>query len=272
MVARDATEASGGTFVNEVFQPRAPRPHPVLAGITPASLPRLPGYVVGSTRLGAETILSSHLGDPVLSAWRVGLGRVAMATADLRTGFEPLGIQTTRWVNRQTTSDVLHLRATETDDGIDLRVDAERNGAPVALEAPSITLRSPSGTTRELAPRLVAPGRYEAHATAPELGAYHIAAGGSDARVVRGFYRSGEREHAVSGVNHTRLAELAGLGRGRILGPGESPYRDARPFAWISLRPAFALAALLLLLAHLVIRTSWWRNRRVPVEPAREAA
>src|SRR5204862_7298511 len=107
-------------------------------------------------------------------------------------------------VNRQTTSDVLHLRATETDDGIDLRVDAERNGKPITLDAPNITVRAPSGGTLELAPRLIAPGRYEARADAPELGAYQIAAAGSDARVVRGFYRSGEREHALSGVNHQR--------------------------------------------------------------------
>jgi Mg-chelatase subunit ChlD len=58
-----------------------PRP-PGTAGEPPA-LPRLYGYTGTGLKEGAEAILVSDTGDPVLARWQYGLGRVAAWTPDL---------------------------------------------------------------------------------------------------------------------------------------------------------------------------------------------
>jgi uncharacterized membrane protein len=60
--------------------------HPLLSGIDPGQLPLLRGYNALQSRAeqGAEDILvSANFGDPILSAWQYGLGRVAAWTSDL---------------------------------------------------------------------------------------------------------------------------------------------------------------------------------------------
>ncbi len=58
-------------------------PHPIVTGLETSGLPRLGGYVVSAAAPGAETVLASHLDDPVLATGRAGLGKVAVYTADL---------------------------------------------------------------------------------------------------------------------------------------------------------------------------------------------
>jgi Ca-activated chloride channel homolog len=60
--------------------------HPVLSGMSAEQLPLLSGYNALQSRAdeGAEDILvSANFGDPILSAWQYGLGRVAAWTGDL---------------------------------------------------------------------------------------------------------------------------------------------------------------------------------------------
>ena len=60
--------------------------HPVLSGMSPRQLPDLNGYNALSSKneQGAEDILvSASFGDPILSAWQYGLGRVLVWTSDL---------------------------------------------------------------------------------------------------------------------------------------------------------------------------------------------
>ena len=60
--------------------------HPVMSGFSPAELPGLDGYhaLISKTNQGAEDILvSASFGDPLLSAWQYGLGRVVSWTGDL---------------------------------------------------------------------------------------------------------------------------------------------------------------------------------------------
>lgn len=287
IVARDASEASGGTIVNERFRPRIPRVHPVMAGVDPASLPALGGYVVGTVRTGAEAILVSHLDDPILAAWRAGTGRVAMFTADLNglwstdlrrwSGFPAMWAQMTRFLNRQSRSDLLRLRAVETDDGIRIRVDADRDGQAAALDAARVTLRTPSGRTLDVALHASEPGRYEAVATTREIGEYAIAVSArestanADAHLARGFFRSGERERAVLGVNHGRLAAIASATGGRMLNTGETPFDLPRSFSWVDLRQPLSVLALAVFLTQLVAG-AWRRARRLHPQPALEAA
>jgi nitrogen fixation protein FixH/uncharacterized protein YegL len=297
MVARDASEAAGGRVVEERFRLRAPGAHPALGRIDLDSLPVLGGYVVTAAKSGADTILASHLDDPVLAGWRFGLGRVAIYTADIGarwssgmrawSGFAPLWTQTARWVARGTTSDLLRLHAVETDDGAHLRVDAERSdGRPVPLQDPRVIVRTPSGALQQAALHPIGPGRYEASVPIHDVGGYQISVdardgdSNGDARLIRGFYWSGERERSAPGVNRARLAQIAEMTGGRILAGGDGPFNGPRPFAWRDGRTACELLALALFVMYLAVRAGitlramreWWRTRGGDVRAAREAA
>ncbi len=60
--------------------------HPVLSGMSPSALPRLQAYNALSSKsdLGAEDILvAAGTGDPILSSWQYGLGRVTAWMGDV---------------------------------------------------------------------------------------------------------------------------------------------------------------------------------------------
>ena len=297
IVARDASEASGGTIVNERFRMRAPGMHAVLGHLDPKSFPMLDGYVVAAAKSSADTILASHLDDPILAGWRFGLGRVAVFTADVGSrwsagmrawnGFAPLWTQTTRWLGRQTTNDLFTLHAVETDEGARLLVEAIRgDGHARALEDPRVTIRTPSGATQELPLQALEPGRYGLEIPMHDVGAYQLALtardgdANADARLARGFYWSGERERLAQGANRSRLAQLAEMTGGHVLGPEDNPFDGPRPLAWHSVRSACALLALTLFLLQMAVRAGmtrtairqWWRSRHTGNLPAQEAA
>jgi len=296
IVARDASEAAGGTMVNERFRVRAPGTHAVIGRLDPKSLPMLDGYVVAAAKDNADTILASHLDDPILAGWQFGLGRVAVFTADVGSrwstglrewnGFAPLWTQTTRWLSRQATNDLFNLRAVETDVGARLLVEAiGGDGRARALQDPRVTIRTPSGATQELPLQALEPGRYRLEIPMHDVGAYQLAVTArddtnADARLVRGFYWSGERERSAPGVNRTRLAQLAEMTGGQVLGPEDNPFDGPRPLAWHDIRSACALLALTLFLLQIAVRAGvtrsairrWWRTRRPGDLRAQEAA
>jgi Mg-chelatase subunit ChlD len=297
IVSRDASEASGGTIVNERFRMRAPGTHPVLGHLDPKAFPMLDGYVVAAAKVNADTILASHLDDPILAGWRFGLGRVAVFTADVGSrwstglrawnGFAPLWTQTTRWLSRQATNDVFTLHAVETDAGARLLVEAIRgDGRARALQDPRVTIRTPSGATQELFLQAREPGRFGLEVPMHDVGAYQLAVTArdgdatADARLVHGFYWSGERERSTQGANRARLAQLAEMTGGQVLGPEDNPFDGPRPLAWHRVRSACALLALILFLLQMAVRADvtraairrWWRNRHTGDLSAQEAA
>src|SRR6185312_14301197 len=134
LAARDATAAAGGTEVDELFT-LAVSPHPATAGLDRAALPRLRGYTVSALRPGAEPMLVSPLGDPILAGWRAGLGRVAVFTSDLQSswaadmpawkGFRQLWTQTARWTARGTESRELTPTVSDRSNHPHLVIEAE---------------------------------------------------------------------------------------------------------------------------------------------------
>lgn len=76
----ETTLASRAYILEETFTPQLVTSSPILAGI--GQIPSLDGYVCTSPKDSAQTILVSHLGDPVLAAWQYGLGRSVAFTSD----------------------------------------------------------------------------------------------------------------------------------------------------------------------------------------------
>jgi len=156
----------------------------------------------------------------------------------------------------------------------------------MALQGVRIAERTPAGAVHDVEMHPVQPGRYEADVTMPEPGAYAFMVGGrdrstnADIRLSRGFYRSGERERAATGVNLAVLANIAASSGGSVLRPGESPFNAPRPIAKHDGRSAFTLAGLVLFLGYLLAGAgltpaaarAWWTARHSHSEPRQEAA
>ena len=287
LAAREAARAAGGGNVQEHFVLRAAT-HPITAGLDRGSMPDMGGYVVGVVKPGAESILMSHLDDPVLAGWRVGLGRVAVYTAGLNapwsaslrawSGFSPLWLQTVRWLSRRTAHGALQTTVVERADGMHLVVDATTpSGELLNLPAMRALVRDPAGREQDVEVHARAPGLYEARLDAAEPGPYlvnvsgRVADGATEVTALRGFYWSANRERRANGVDVAAMTALSQPTGGRLLGPDQDPFTGPRPRAYREIWPALALAALLIFLVEVAVRRraiSWRRFRRERHSPA----
>jgi hypothetical protein len=283
-VAREAARAAGGGIVQERFTPRATS-HPILEGIDAAALPLVGGYVVSATKPTASAILSSHLGDPVLAAWRTGLGRVAVFTAGLESPWSvdlrswrsggQLWSQTVRWLSRGSAGAALRIRIQ--DDGMAPRVvvEAERpDGAAEHFGSIEAIVRSPGGTATEVAIDPVAPGRYAARLPVDDPGTYVVAVTATDDRTgvehraVRALDWSADREIQSRGTDQALLSRLAATTGGRVLLENQSPFDGPRPRGYVDATWWLAAAALAMFVLDVasageLMRRGWrrWRHR-----------
>jgi Ca-activated chloride channel homolog len=279
LAAREAARVAGGRVVDEAFAPQATT-HPIAADLPPR-IPALGGYVVGTLEPGAETVLQSPLGDPVLAASRVGLGKVAVYTADIHSswsgqlrswnGFATLVERTVRWTARGMRDDAFYARLQPHAEGMQLTVEAQApDGTRLGELHVSVRVREPRGRIREHPLLEATPGRYEATISADEVGPYlaTVSITGRNAppiaQLVRGFYWSADLEYKRHDVDRALLTRLASMTGGRVLGPGDSPFAGPRPRDYWDTRPWLAALALALFLGELLATAvlDWRRTRR----------
>ncbi len=159
--------------------------HPILGGFSLSSLPTLRGYNALSSRAdeGAEDVLlSSGFGDPILSVWQVGLGRVAAWTSDIG---EEWGIPWQYWGERgQFWAQVIRYMLPDPSFGpaqaeinldtrsvhVELRV-LTGGGVPYNLADAQYSFVAPEGVVTYSIPQ-VAPGLYRLSFPRPPEGAY----------------------------------------------------------------------------------------------------
>jgi Mg-chelatase subunit ChlD len=293
IVAREAARVAGGQIVEEPFVARA-MPHPIVAGLDRDRMPRLGGYVVSASKPMSETVLRSHLDDPILSGWRAGLGKVAVFTADLRGAWSSqlrawsqnnlLWVQSMRWLMRQTDDGALDARFADNNGQMRLTLDAEdTDGRLLNRLESSVNVQTPSGEPLEIRLRNFAPGQYVAEIPLNDPGPYIVAITARDPdrhvehRVLRGFYWSADAERR-HGIDRATLARLAAAGGGRVLESGQNPFADTRSPDYFDIWPWLTTAALLLFVGDIVSRhglfmtlmASWLRKR--PPVVSRNAA
>lgn len=78
--SEETTLATRAYLIEEPFIPEVLTETPILEGIK--EFPELLGYVRTSVKNAAQTILVSDKGDPILAAWRYGIGKVVAFTSD----------------------------------------------------------------------------------------------------------------------------------------------------------------------------------------------
>ena len=158
-------------LIEKTIAPRVLSPIGPLRGIAPGALPRLRGYVLTYPKPRAELFMKAGE-DPLLAAWRHGLGRVMAFTSDLsgRWGKEWVAWQGfPQWagqVARDTMRKVVETR---------LRAEFHAEGDAVSMVADFISkdgkfmnhlnlrgnVTAPNQSTQQNSFRQTAPGRYE---------------------------------------------------------------------------------------------------------------
>lgn len=160
--------------------------HPVLAGINPAHLPVLRGYNALASRAeeGAEDILrSASFGDPVLSGWQYGLGRVLAWTGDSGeawtstwTGWSGSGAfwaQAVRYalLNPALGPAQVQVRPGREKLGVDVRLYSAVD-QPLNWAVPEFIYADPSQTAHRFTVPQFEAGRYRLSIALPPAGAY----------------------------------------------------------------------------------------------------
>lgn len=179
--------------------------HPLLSGLRPSDLPPLAAYNALSSRQeeGAEDILvSASFGDPLLSSWQYGLGRVLAWTGDAGQDWAA------RWANwpdadlfwSQVVRHALvtpQLEAAQlavtTDGGqlvIQARMETELD-QPLNLLTPVLSFTADGQAAQRFTIPQMKPGLYELRTEPPPPGAYRAAltytAGNEEMMVGTGF-------------------------------------------------------------------------------------
>ena len=275
-VAREASRSSAGGIVQERFAPRA-LAHAVLAGIDTRTLPPLNGYVVSAAKDSAAAILTSHLDDPILCAWRAGLGRVAVFTADLGSAWSAdlrswrgggqLWTQTVRWLSRGDNERALRAQIRDEGAGPRLVVEGSRpDGSFLRLDTVRAVVRTPAGESTEIALEPLAPGSFAAPLPVGDAGPYVVAVTARDEQTatefhaVRALYWSADRERQARGADLPFLLRLASSTGGRALPEGQSPFDGPRRAGDVDATRWLALAALLMFVLDLAYSVIFLRS------------
>jgi len=173
---------------NKTFTPAAGFPSPVLKGIT--SMPPLHGHVLTTPRPRAEVILEvpkADMVEPVLAAWRYGLGRTAAFTSDLSTnwGRDWVGWESYQAFVQQLMADVSR---SARSSSVALRCFASGTTGVVLVEdvspgahdvQPSAAIRDPEGNVKKMSLEAVAPGRYRGTFPIHARGRYQVMVSGT---------------------------------------------------------------------------------------------
>jgi hypothetical protein len=213
-------------------------------------------------------MLTSHLDDPLLAGWRVGLGRVAVFTSDLRTswadsmrrwdGFTPLWLQLVRWVGRQASASGTILTLEPTTAGIHLLLSFDSSSAAARVTDATASVRTPSGDVSTVTLKASAPGRFEGSIHARDEGTYVVSlaadrADGDVAHVTQGLYWAGADERPGA-PNESFLGSIAQATGGRVLAPGDDPFAGARPGQPLDIRWLFTTLALVAFMIDILRR------------------
>jgi len=91
---KETTQVARSALVEEAVMVRVLKNANVLRGIDWGSAPYLRGYVSTKPKPLSETLLVSDYGEPILAIWRVGLGKTAAFTSDVKNRW---AVEWLRW-------------------------------------------------------------------------------------------------------------------------------------------------------------------------------
>ena len=159
---------------------------PVLAG-PDVRWPAVAAYAVTRLRPEASAWVQSATGDPVIAARQVGAGRVVAVTSGLGswtpqwvawTAWPDLAGGLAAWVSGAPGTGQLALAISDAPGGLVVEADLQRAGAWAAGSEATVSVVTPSGRSRSVEMRPLAPGRLQARIPEIAPGAYTLVVSG----------------------------------------------------------------------------------------------
>ena len=238
-------------------------------------VPDLEGYIITYPKAASEVALLSERGDPLVSFWSYGLGRVGVINTDLE------GRWSAGWLDWQGVTNLfmqIVRRAEGRPSGDEITLTAEVEGSAVRLVAQiaeegrwanllEVRGQLSSGTAAQaLELEQVAPGRYETVMNDLQPGAYLLSVtaerdGAEISSKTEPITIPYPQEYRRIGVDELLLEEIVATTGGEYLEDRLSEEllagRPARRYQ--SLRPLSLLLALLAFVTELIVRKLPWR-------------
>jgi len=262
-----------------MFQPIVlPTGSPAIAGL--GALRDLGGIVLTAFRDDplVTNAIATPAGEPVLSHWTAGLGRVAAFTSDAHNwarpwlgwaGYDTFWSQLTQLIARAPAGRGLEL-TTEIDAGR-LRVrmlSLDSQGNPVEGLAVPATVYTPDGNRVELMLEQSGPGQYEAETDASTSGNYIAIVRPRDGAkplppVLGGATQSSSAEYVSLRSDRGLLEQIAEASGGRVLDLGEVSAQDLYERDTIEPRRAEASLWRTLLLLTVIVMLLDVATRRI---------
>ena len=264
------------------------RPVEITDGIDFMHSPELLGFVKTKARTGAETILRTNTGEPLLVRWQFGLGRVAAFLSDSRprwsagwVSWKSYGTFWPQMIHDMSRRDaVVRTGVRFGEDGAETTVMYDINEGPdktaatmlKAIGRLAVTVTAPDRMTHQVILHETAPNHYEASIAADQSGLYRVAANGPATLLPPvGFVRAPE-ELKSKGVNLPLLAEIARITGGTV-NPTAAQLLDERGSEGLESEPLWPYLLVLGILLDL-IELAWrkghfekpisWVRRVVP--------
>jgi Ca-activated chloride channel homolog len=293
---REAAQFTRSNLVEAPSRVVATRPAQALAGVPIASAPALHGYARARPKKGAEVLLSSGSGDPLLVRWQLGLGQVLAWTSDLTPRwsgewlrwrhFGKLWGQLVRSAVRRQGGESLPMTVGLRGDRAVVQVRAfDSEDRPLVglvgrLVVTDVPARDPiPGPTRSLSLAAVGAGIYQAEVPLHDAPALLFAAelGGDSGQGPQRLHALGRlsvpplreqlppgAEQAADGLaGRALLAAVAARTGGAEVGADLTPLLEAgddRVTVWWPLRRGLLLAALALFLGEIAGRRANFRR------------
>jgi Ca-activated chloride channel family protein len=232
--------ASKASLIEQPFKPILTSPqHEAIQDIDWSKAPPLGGYVATTIKGTADQVLMTHQEDPLLAAWRYGLGRSVAFTADAKAKWGILWLrwrdynkfwaQVVRWTLRAgarsdttVTVDRRDGQAVVTVEGIDPK------GEFINFLDGQVGVVNPDKRQSVVELEQVAPGRYRSTFSTPEEGVYLAGLLTRKEQQMVGSQIVGTvvpyaQEYRELGANESFLREISELTGGGSLGtPGEA--------------------------------------------------
>ncbi|MGH2388140.1 MAG: hypothetical protein ACRDIE_08030, partial [Chloroflexota bacterium] len=283
LVVLETRISSGPTRVQGKVTVRQGTNDPALRSLAGHALPPLSAYNITAPRANAQVILQSSLGDPILTQWQDGLGRVAAWTGGISANWAGTWLgQTAFWADLTrglmlpVSSRLLQPELTVQNGTLQIGADAYTAQGNFANLLPTrAVITDPNGKQATLAMAQDAPGHYAAQLADPLPGVYtvHIEQydnntllNQADAALAVPYpaaYRPGSPDQVLLGA-------IAAAGNAPTLAhPGDAfkstglPTRPQREAVW----PFLALLALLLFPIDVAVRVLY--TPPIPYDPAR---
>ncbi|HEX3244932.1 MAG TPA: VWA domain-containing protein [Chloroflexota bacterium] len=297
IVVKETQEVARAAIVEEEFRPLQVGASPIMEGVDPTQLPTLRGYVSTTPKPSSQIVLVSKLGDPLLSEWQYGLGRVVAWTSDAKNRWS------SDWVgwpdfNRFWAQMVKRTLPVPIDRNTAITVNPEQGAVRITVDSSTddksylnflnthaVVVR-PDQTQVDVNLPQVAPGRYEARVPVNQEGAHFLnvvqqdQAGQLLGSRPAGFVIPYSPEYRDLRTNPELLTQLARASGGKVIGdPSESfaieqasagQPRELWPWmlAISALLFMFDIAARRLRLAFVDVQRGWvlaqdrWRDTR----------